>query len=178
MKKRIFIIMFFAGLAIYSIIYPYLPRYTPPYIPLDEDSVIYFSAQLSVPRIESGTQVGVDAYYLTQSQPDFDKELFQQLMDILSTSSYKTDPTLKRGEQITDGNEQENTTITLTFTTKNEKQDVTYVTYLNDSTITVTYREVYMLGLGIDAFVYRPTNPETFQMLQEFVQTHGDKQSW
>lgn len=180
MKKRIFIIVFFAGLAIYSFIWPYLPQHTPPYVPLEEDFVTHFSVHLSVPRIESGTQVGVDSYYLTgdPQQNYIDGELLQQLMDVLSTSSYKTDSTLKRGEQLTDGNEQENTTVTLTFSTKKTEQEVTCVTFLNDSTITVTYREIYMLGLGIDSFVYRPTNPETFQMLVEFVQIHGNKHSW
>lgn len=172
MKKRIgsIITIIVIALLVCLLIWRFWPCSFSNAIPLDEDSVISFSALARIDRFENG-QSYTDTYRIDTQQSQ--NGSVGEILEILNGSGYQQDyrNLLPWGiDGVSADKNYDGHTILLQFLLGDEKEEYINIQFLSSSIIAVSTGDVS--GLRI----YHPTNHETMYDLIAYLQTHGTKQ--
>ena len=173
MKKhiRLIIIVTVAALIIGLLLWRFWPHSFSYIMPLEEEDVTFFAVSATIQRIENASP-DTDRYYASITGDCYRTEQMQGIMEILATSDYRQDlrNLLPWGRSIVEGDgNYDGRTVYLQFRVGEETGNSITVDFLSESFVAVQ--------VGNDPFrIYHPTNPNTFDRLIEFIETHFLKQ--
>ena len=175
MKKhiRLIVIVTVAALIIGLLLWRFWPHPFSSIMPLEEENISFFDVIATIQQIENATPVTYSYKYHTSFTDDFYKtEEMQDIMEILATSDYRQDlrNLLPWGRSIVEGDgTYDGRTIYLQFLARKETGNSIAVHFVSESFVAVQ--------VGNDPFrIYHPTNPNTFDRLIEYMETHFPKQ--
>ena len=156
--------------AVYLVIWRFWPNSFSNTISVNENSIDRVSIHAMVNHFGMG-QDTIDTYLIDDlNQPI---NMLEEIIDILNTSSYRQDfrnLLLWDLDYVDADKNYDGRTVTVSFFTKNPKDECAQIQFLSSSIIVVSS------GRKTGFRVYHPTNRKTMDQLLEYVQMHGIKE--
>ena len=171
-RNRLIIMIIICALAIGLIIWRFRSQTFSRALSVDESAIdrvsVSVHAMVNHFGIESDT---IDTYSIDDlNQPI---NMLEEIIDILNTSSYRQDfrnLLLWDLDYVDADKNYDGRTVTVSFFTKNPKDECAQIQFLSSSIIVVSS------GRKTGFRVYHPTNRKTMDQLLEYVQMHGIKE--